>query len=126
MILGEDWKVHSGQRAEEINASDAAIARERAYLEDPEGFLGQRLYSQLATALERTGLDYVGVDFGLLGEGRAVLFECNACTNAATRTGHAQAAPARAAAVARIKAAFYDCVHGAAIARRTEIEEQGS
>jgi len=124
LIVSADWKIHSGQRAEKINASSESRARERAYLQDPSTFLGESLYGQLVTGLERTGLDYVGVDFGLLGDGRAVFFECNACTNAATRSSRPGEDPERATIKKKIGAAFFECVQQAAQAQQPEKEHE--
>ena len=114
LIVSEDWKIHVAQRSEEINSFSEERAREDAYLANPKSFLGRTLYDQLVTALGRTGLDFVGVDFGLYDDGSAVLFEINACTNAATFLPRSGQPPERATAIGKIEAAFYECVREAA------------
>jgi hypothetical protein len=114
LIISEDWKIHVAQRNEDVNFSSEARAREDAYLANPRSCLGGALYDQLVMALERTGLDYVGVDFGLYDDGSAVLFECNACTNAATLSPRSGEPAKRATVKRKIEAAFYECVREAA------------
>lgn len=57
---------------------EALIAEERRFLEDPEAALGPRAYAAICAAGRRIDLDFAGIDFALLPDGRALLFEANA------------------------------------------------
>ena len=63
-------------RARPFDAS--LIAEERRFLEDPETALGRRAYAAISAVGRRMDLDFAGVDFAVLPDGRALLFEANA------------------------------------------------
>jgi tetratricopeptide (TPR) repeat protein len=54
------------------------IAEERRFLEDSRAALGERATRALETIAERLALDYAGIDFTLLPDGRLLAFEANA------------------------------------------------
>jgi hypothetical protein len=74
--VSSDWKVHyfSSDMAE----SAAHRAEEARFLRDMRGFLGERAVRGLRAVAGCLGLDYGGIDFGLLPDGRIVVFEANA------------------------------------------------
>ena len=47
-------------------------------LEDPEAALGQRAWAAITAIGERLDLDYCGLDFSVLPDGRVLVFEANA------------------------------------------------
>jgi hypothetical protein len=53
------------------------LEEERRFLADPEGVLGSRGAAAIAAIGTRIDLDYCGVDFGLLPDGRMLVFEAN-------------------------------------------------
>jgi len=53
------------------------IDEERRFLEDPAAVLGPRAYAAIKAIGARMELDYAGVDFSLLPDGRVLLFEAN-------------------------------------------------
>ena len=76
LAISHDWLVHyetSGSRDHE-----ARLAEELRFLEDPEASLGSVAFAAIAEVGRRLDLDYAGIDFGLLPDGRAVVFEANA------------------------------------------------
>ena len=76
LAVGDDWLVHYGTAP---MADDAARqTEERRFLEDPRGALGDVAFAAIGAIGERLGLDYAGVDFSVLPDGRAVVFEANA------------------------------------------------
>ena len=76
MAVSPDWKVHYFTSA---MADNAAYRREEAaFLSDMPGVLGKRAMAALAAIAATLKLDYAGVDFGLDGRGRLLLYEANA------------------------------------------------
>jgi glutathione synthase/RimK-type ligase-like ATP-grasp enzyme len=51
---------------------------ERRFLEDPRGVLGPEAYGAVEAIGRRLDLDYAGLDFTLLADGRILVFEANA------------------------------------------------
>ena len=76
MAVSPDWKVHYFTSA---MADNGAYRREEAaYLSDMPGVLGKRALAALTAIAATLTLDYAGVDFGLDGRGRLLLYEANA------------------------------------------------
>jgi len=76
LAVADDWLVHYGTAA---MADDVARqSEERRFLEDPRAALGAVAFDAITTLGDRLGLDYAGVDFSVLPDGRAVVFEANA------------------------------------------------
>lgn len=76
LAIHDDWLVHYQKSR---TASDSAlIAEERRFLENPEAALGARAYRAICEAGRRMDLDFAGVDFAVLPDGSALLFEANA------------------------------------------------
>ena len=54
------------------------LDEEQRYLEDPERALGRAAYEAIRAVGQRLDLEFAGVDFSLLPDGSALLFEANA------------------------------------------------
>jgi hypothetical protein len=74
--ISADWKVH--YFTADMAGCVAHRAEEARFLADAAGFLGRRAVAGLLAVADRLGLDYGGIDFGLLDDGRIVVFEANA------------------------------------------------
>ncbi len=76
LAISTHWMVHyfSADMAE----SPERIAEERRFLEDPGAVLGDRAMAAIAAIGRRLDLDYGGMDFTLLPDGRVLIFEANA------------------------------------------------
>jgi len=76
LAIGPDWMVHyvTSGTADHPERRD----EERAFLEDPEAALGKTAMDAIRAIGERIDLDFCGVDFTLLSDGRVLLFEANA------------------------------------------------
>ncbi len=72
------WNAHGRARPSLMTPDSDAFAQERAFLEDWQGFVGPKATRALLEIAERMPLDYVGVDFTVLEDGRALIFEANA------------------------------------------------
>ncbi|HEY5411574.1 MAG TPA: hypothetical protein VIJ94_12710, partial [Caulobacteraceae bacterium] len=71
-----EWMVHYDDSG---TASDPARrAEERGFLEDPAAAVGARAWAAIGRIGERLGLDYCGLDFSILADGRVLVFEANA------------------------------------------------
>ena len=76
LAISRDWLVHyetAGMRGDA-----ARQAEELRFLEDPGQALGPRASAAIAAVGERLDLDYAGVDFSILPDGRVLVFEANA------------------------------------------------
>jgi tetratricopeptide (TPR) repeat protein len=76
LAIGPSWMVH-------YETSGAAqhperLAEERRFLEDPEAVLGEAAMAAVRAVGERLDLDFAGIDFARLDDGRVLLFEANA------------------------------------------------
>ena len=70
------WMVHYDDSG--TAADPARRAEERRFLEDPAAAVGERAWAAIANIGERLGLDYCGLDFSILPDGRVLVFEANA------------------------------------------------
>jgi hypothetical protein len=77
MYVSDHWNVHSADRARFMGPRPEVIAEERALIESAEPFdvLAREVFSAVQ---ERMPLDFFGLDFARLPDGRVLLFEANA------------------------------------------------
>ena len=75
LAIGAHWLLHHWTSGMEEDARRRA--EEEAYLADPEHVLGDKAWAALLAIGERLDLDYAGIDFSVLQDGRLVLFEAN-------------------------------------------------
>jgi len=76
LAIAEDWLVHYGTA--HMEDDEARQTEERRFLDAPASALGARAMAAILEVGQRLGLDYAGVDFSVLPDGRAVVFEANA------------------------------------------------
>ncbi|MGB0712039.1 MAG: hypothetical protein ACPGUC_00630 [Gammaproteobacteria bacterium] len=73
----DHWNVHSNNRGP-LMLNDAELVRlEERFIVDPGAVIGEQAMDHIAHALALTELDYVGMDFDLLPDGRVLVFEVN-------------------------------------------------
>jgi glutathione synthase/RimK-type ligase-like ATP-grasp enzyme len=105
-IISDHWNVHAESRSV-LMADDAALRDEEArFLTDFE----PDEWPVFAAIYERLGLDYFGVDFGVLPDGRVVLFEVNACVRALVDSQPGMDTQHHERALSAIKAALADLI----------------
>jgi tetratricopeptide (TPR) repeat protein len=76
LAIGDAWLVH--YMTANMESHSERLAEERRFLEDPAAALGPRAMAALAAIGARLDLDYAGIDFSLLQDGRVLVFEANA------------------------------------------------
>jgi glutathione synthase/RimK-type ligase-like ATP-grasp enzyme len=76
LAIGSPWLLHyfSADMLSEIWKT----VEERGFLDDPEAVLGTPAWTALRAIGQRMDLDYCGIDFSLLPDGRVLVFETNA------------------------------------------------
>ena len=76
LAISRHWLVHYWTAGMEQDARRRD--EERRFLANPAAAVGPVAMAALGAIGERLGLDYAGIDFGLLPDGRLVVFEANA------------------------------------------------
>jgi glutathione synthase/RimK-type ligase-like ATP-grasp enzyme len=76
LAISRDWLVHYESAAMPDDAK--RVAEERRFLEDPEAALGAPVMTAIRQIAQRMDLDYCGLDFSILPDGRILVFEANA------------------------------------------------
>ncbi len=79
--ISQRWMVHyvSSDMADGAEIENAwRRAEEMRFLEDPAAFLGESAMKAIAEIGRRLDLDYCGLDFSILPDGRVLVFEANA------------------------------------------------
>jgi hypothetical protein len=76
LAISQHWLVH--YFSADMAATPWKLEEERRFLQDPATVLGPRAWAAIETIGRRLDLDYGGVDFALLPDGRVLFFEANA------------------------------------------------
>lgn len=76
LAIGEHWVLH--YLTADMRAHSWKLEEERRFLDDPQAMVGLRAWTALREIAGRLGLDYCGVDFSVLPDGRLLVFEANA------------------------------------------------
>jgi tetratricopeptide (TPR) repeat protein len=76
LAIGPSWMVH--YETSGTAQHPERLAEERRFLEDPEAVLGAPAMAAVRAVGERLDLDFAGIDFARLDDGRVLLFEANA------------------------------------------------
>ncbi len=76
LAISPNWLVH--YVSADMLCDPAKCIEERRFLEQPQAVLGKAAMIALRMIGQRLGLDYAGVDFTLLPDGRILVFEANA------------------------------------------------
>ncbi|OUS27739.1 hypothetical protein A9Q98_09035 [Thalassotalea sp. 42_200_T64] len=77
-IFDRQWNIHSGDRYNYMANSAESQQREQSYFADMNTFLGDKAIKALDRIRQIIELDFFGVDFTLLPDGKILIFECNA------------------------------------------------
>lgn len=106
LAVKDDWLVH--YYTARMSGDEARKAEELRFLEDPQGALGAGAWAALGAIGARLDLDFAGIDFALLPDGRILVFEANATMLVHSEGGGEFAY--KNPHVARITGAFQDLV----------------
>ena len=81
MLVSDEWNVHAKDRQRYMASRPALRAEEELMFSTPAGAFPAVVLETLRKIRDRVKLDFFGMDFGLLPDGRVLLFECNASMN---------------------------------------------
>lgn len=95
------WNVHGRRRDRLMPPGSPAFEQERAFIEDWRRFVGPVAEAALLEISRRTPADYLGIDFTVMSDGRALIFEVNPAM--ALLTEHAGTAPHIGTSIARYR-----------------------
>ena len=76
LAIARDWLVH--YESADMPDDPVRVAEERHFLDDPAAALGARAMAAIEAIGRRIDLDYCGIDFSVLPDGRVLVFEANA------------------------------------------------
>jgi hypothetical protein len=77
MIISDQWNIHNHDRNRIMAGDHKLIAEEKRMMRRPEGDFAPAVHAMFDAVRQRMGLDFFGMDFGILPSGEAVLFEAN-------------------------------------------------
>jgi glutathione synthase/RimK-type ligase-like ATP-grasp enzyme len=80
-LVSDHWNVHNKDGTRFMADRPDLIAEEKALFATPDGALPPAIRQVLVEVRERIDLDFFGIDFGIMPDGRAILFEANATMN---------------------------------------------
>lgn len=81
LLVSDDWNVHARDRMRFMAERPALLAEEQELFDRADAPFSASAMGVLAAVAERMELDYFGMDFGQLPDGRLVLFEANPTMN---------------------------------------------
>jgi hypothetical protein len=76
LAISNHWLVH--YFSADMLADPAKRTEEEFFLADPQSYIGERAMRAITAIGERLDLDFAGIDFSLLPDGRVLVFEANA------------------------------------------------
>ncbi|MBZ0091473.1 MAG: tetratricopeptide repeat protein, partial [Sulfuricellaceae bacterium] len=75
LAISQNWIVH--YYTAEMESSPWKLEEEKVFLQDPETVLGQDGMQAIQAIGARMDLDYAGIDFSIMPDGRILVFEAN-------------------------------------------------
>ncbi len=82
LFISQDWYVRGHDDARRMMLDNKWMIDEKLnFLSDPESYLGKACYHSLQSIPKIIHLDYFGIDFAKLPDGRLLVFEANAVMN---------------------------------------------
>ncbi|MEQ8654788.1 MAG: hypothetical protein RIC87_20150 [Kiloniellales bacterium] len=107
-LSSDVWQIHSGDRYRVMDKVPALQEREKRYLADPRGYLGETVFAGLHAIRDLLKLDFFGIDFTVDRAGRLIVFEANAAMR--HNYDHARTFPYTKAYLDRVSGAFHTMV----------------
>ncbi|MCL6742076.1 hypothetical protein LZ518_13160 [Sphingomonas sp. RB56-2] len=109
MFVSDHWNVHNKDGIRFMADRPDLLAEEKALFAQPDGAFSADIRQVLVAMRERVDLDFFGLDFGIMPDGRMILFEANATMNFFSTLPNEQFAYVRAC-VAPARAAFRELI----------------
>lgn len=81
LLISDSWNVHMADRDRFMMSRPELLAESQALYDRGVENFPANVQAIFRSVAERLGLDFFGIDFGILPDGRAVLFEANATMN---------------------------------------------
>ncbi len=81
MLVSDQWNVHAKERQRFLTEWPEVLEEERHLFEMPQGSFPEAVLQCQRAIRERMPLDFFGMDYGIVPDGRVVLFEANATMN---------------------------------------------
>lgn len=81
MLVSDDWNIHARDRMRFMAGRPDLLDEEAKMFARVEGEFPTEVIATLEAIRDRMRLDYFGMDFGIMPDGRVVLFEANATMN---------------------------------------------
>lgn len=81
LFCSDHWNVHNKDGIRYMAGRPDLLAEEKAMFATPDRAFEPAIKQVLARVRERVDLDYFGIDFGIMPDGRMILFEANATMN---------------------------------------------
>jgi len=81
MLVSDRWNVHANDRRRFLSEWPELLEEERQLFETPQGAFPDQVLQCQRAIRERMALDFFGMDYGIVPDGRVVLFEANATMN---------------------------------------------
>ena len=83
LLVRRDWKIHAGDGTGRAAPQEEPWWKQEmlAFVNDWEGWAGARAVRGLADVSRALGLEYCGIDFSVLPDGRVLVFEANPAMN---------------------------------------------
>lgn len=79
LLINDDWLIIRHNQVKDLMAANQWMLEEATrFSRDPESYLGPRAFRTIASIHDHLPLDYFGVDFAQLADGRILIFEANA------------------------------------------------
>ncbi len=103
-----DWMVHSFDRYHKMKTDSDLQQEEKSFLRDMVSYIGSNNMKRLERIEKIIGLDFFGIDFTVLPDGRLFVFECNAAMR--HHFDHAESFPYTAPASHAVTDAFGEMI----------------
>ena len=81
MLVSDQWNVHAKERQRFLTEWPELLDEERALFETAQGSFPEAVLQCQQAIRERMPLDFFGMDYGIVPDGRLVLFEANPTMN---------------------------------------------
>lgn len=120
-LFDTQWSIHSGDRYNYMINSEGSQKVEQSYFADMNAFLGDKAIKALDMIRETIDLDFFGIDFTLLPDGKIFIFECNAVMR--HNFDHAQKFPYTYEPLRNVTLAFDQMLHKRASEHVSKLQE---